>query len=65
MAKLTHIEDPSANLITIRDPMILVLLAAAGLSLGAGGEEEWLDAIELRAVVDDMAHKLYEAAREH
>ena len=44
--------------------------AIAGNILGAwlGAEAipaEWLDAIELRAVVDDMAHKLYEAAREH
>lgn len=35
-----------------------------GAWLGAGAiPEEWLDAIELREVVDDMAHKLFEAAK--
>lgn len=36
-----------------------------GAWLGAGAiPAEWLEAIELRAVVDDMAHKLYEVAKE-
>ena len=35
----------------LRDPMILVLLAAAGLSLWAGGGEDWLDAAIILVIV--------------
>ena len=35
----------------LRDPMILVLLAAAGLSLWASGGEDWLDAAVILVIV--------------
>ncbi len=35
----------------LRDPMILVLLAAAGLSLAASGGEDWLDAVIILVIV--------------
>ena len=35
----------------MRDPMILVLLGAAGLSLAASGGEEWLDAAIILVIV--------------
>ena len=35
----------------LRDPMILVLLGAAGLSLAASGGEEWLDAAIILVIV--------------
>lgn len=35
----------------LRDPMILVLLGAAGLSLGASGGEDWLDAAIILLIV--------------
>ncbi|MCI8478730.1 MAG: calcium-translocating P-type ATPase, PMCA-type [Oscillospiraceae bacterium] len=35
----------------MRDPMILVLLAAAGLSLTASGGEDWLDAVIILLIV--------------
>lgn len=56
-----------------RDPMILVLLAAAGLSLWAGGGEDWLDSaiilviVAVNAVIsisqEDHAQKALEALR--
>ncbi len=57
-----------------RDPMILVLLAAAGLSLAAGGGEDWLDAaiilliVVVNAVIsisqEDSARRALEALRD-
>ena len=57
-----------------RDPMILVLLAAAGLSLAASGGEDWLDAaiilliVMVNAVIsisqEDSAHRALEALRD-
>ena len=35
----------------LRDPMILVLLAAAGLSLAASGGEDWLDGAIILIIV--------------
>ena len=35
----------------LRDPMILVLLAAAGLSLAASGGEDWLDGVIILVIV--------------
>ncbi len=35
----------------LKDPMILVLLAAAGLSLWAGGGEDWLDSLIILVIV--------------
>ncbi|MEG1857469.1 MAG: cation-translocating P-type ATPase [Pseudoflavonifractor sp.] len=35
----------------MKDPMILVLLCAAGLSLWAGGGEDWLDAVIILVIV--------------
>ena len=47
---------PRRLLAQLRDPMILVLLAAAGLSLWAGGGRDWLDsAIILLIVVVNAA----------
>ncbi len=38
-------------LLQLKDPMILVLLAAAGLSLAASGGEDWLDAVIILLIV--------------
>jgi len=38
-------------LMQLKDPMILVLLAAAGLSLAASGGEDWLDATIILVIV--------------
>ena len=47
---------PRRLLAQLKDPMILVLLAAAGLSLWAGGGRDWLDsAIILLIVVVNAA----------
>ena len=35
----------------LKDPMILVLLGAAGLSLAASGGREWLDAVIILVIV--------------
>ena len=35
----------------LRDPMILVLLGAAGVSLAASGGEDWLDAVIILVIV--------------
>ena len=35
----------------LKDPMILVLLAAAGLSLAASGGEDWLDGVIILVIV--------------
>ena len=35
----------------LRDPMILVLLAAAGISLGVSGGEDWLDSVIILVIV--------------
>ncbi len=35
----------------LKDPMILVLLAAAGLSLAASGGEDWLDSVIIVLIV--------------
>ncbi len=58
----------------LRDPMILVLLAAAGLSLWAGGGKDWLDSAIILVIVvvnaaisisqEDHAQKALEALRE-
>ncbi|WP_297212595.1 cation-translocating P-type ATPase [uncultured Flavonifractor sp.] len=58
----------------LRDPMILVLLAAAGLSLWAGGGEDWLDAAIILGIVavnacislsqEDSAQRALEALRQ-
>ena len=37
----------------LKDPMILVLLAAAGLSLAASGGEDWLDGVIILIIVVD------------
>ena len=57
-----------------KDPMILVLLGAAGLSLAAGGGEDWLDAAIILLIVvvnaaisisqEDSAHRALEALRD-
>ena len=57
----------------MKDPMILVLLAAAGLSLWASGGEDWLDAAIILGIVvvnacisisqEDSAEKALEALR--
>ena len=57
-----------------KDPMILVLLAGAGLSLAASGGEDWLDAaiilliVVVNAVIsisqEDSAHRALEALRD-
>jgi len=57
----------------LKDPMILVLLAAAGLSLWAGGGEDWLDAVIILVIVavnacisisqEDSAERAMEALR--
>ena len=57
----------------LRDPMILVLLAAATLSLGASGGEDWLDAVIILLIVavnacisisqEDSAQRAMEALR--
>ncbi len=41
----------SRVLAQLRDPMILVLLAAAGLSLAASGGEDWLDGVIILVIV--------------
>lgn len=58
----------------LKDPMILVLLAAAGLSLWAGGGEDWLDAAIILGIVavnacislsqEDSAQRALEALRQ-
>lgn len=58
----------------LKDPMILVLLGAAGLSLAASGGEDWLDAaiilliVMVNAVIsisqEDSAHRALEALRD-
>ena len=58
----------------MKDPMILVLLAAAGLSLWATGGEDWLDAAIILVIVavnacisisqEDNAEKALEALRQ-
>ena len=58
----------------LKDPMILVLLAAAGLSLWAGGGEDWLDAAIILVIVvvnacislsqEDGARRALEALRQ-
>ena len=58
----------------LTDPMILVLLAAAGLSLWAGGGEDWLDAAIILVIVvvnacislsqEDSARRALEALRD-
>ena len=57
----------------MKDPMILVLLAAAALSLWASGGEDWLDAAIILVIVvvnacisisqEDSAEKALEALR--
>ena len=57
----------------LKDPMILVLLAAAALSFFAGGREDWLDAVIILGIVafntilsvsqEDNARKALEALR--
>ena len=57
-------------LVQMKDPMILVLLGAAGLSLAASGGEDWLDAVIILIIVvvnniisitqEDHAHKALE-----
>ena len=58
----------------LKDPMILVLLGAAGLSLWAGGGEDWLDAAIILGIVavnacislsqEDSAQRALEALRQ-
>ena len=58
----------------LKDPMILVLLVAAGLSLWASGGEDWLDALIILGIVavnavisisqEDSAEKALEALRD-
>ena len=58
----------------LKDPMILVLLAAAGLSYFAGGGEDWLDAAIILLIVafntvisvsqEDNARKALEALQQ-
>ena len=58
----------------LKDPMILVLLAAAGLSLWAGGGEDWLDAAIILGIVamnacislsqEDSAQRALDALRQ-
>ena len=58
----------------LRDPMILVLLAAAALSLGASGGADWLDAAIILLIVavnawisisqEDSAERAMEALRQ-
>ena len=60
-------------LVQMKDPMILVLLGAAGLSLGASGGEDWLDAVIILVIVvvnsiisitqEDHAQKALEALK--
>lgn len=60
-------------LVQMKDPMILVLLAAAGLSLAASGGQDWLDAAIILVIVvvnniisitqEDHAQKALEALR--
>ena len=62
---------PARLLGQLKDPMILVLLAAAALSLWAGGGEDWLDAVIILGIVavnaaislsqEDSARKALEA----
>ena len=72
--KLAHKKDKSflARLLgQLKDPMILVLLAAAALSLWASGGEDWLDAAIILGIVavnailslsqEDSARKAMEA----
>ena len=57
----------------LKDPMILVLLGAAGLSLWAGGGEDWVDAVIILVIVlvnacisiaqENSAEKALEALR--
>ena len=57
----------------LKDPMVLVLLAAAALSLGASGGEDWLDAAIILVIVvvnacisisqEDSAQRALEALR--
>ena len=57
----------------MRDPMILVLLGAAGLSLAASGGQDWLDAVIILVIVvvnsiisitqEDHAQKALEALK--
>ena len=58
----------------LKDPMILVLLAAAGLSFWASGGEDWLDAVIILVIVlvnacislsqEDNAQRALEALRD-
>ena len=58
----------------MRDPMVLVLLAAAGLSLWASGGEDWLDAVIILVIVvvnacisisqEDSAQRALDALRD-
>ena len=58
----------------LRDPMVLVLLGAAGLSLWAGGGEDWVEAVIILGIVllnavisltqEDNAQKALEALRD-
>ena len=72
--KLAHKKDKSflvRLLGQLKDPMILVLLAAAALSLWASGGEDWLDAAIILGIVavnaiislsqEDSARKAMEA----
>ena len=51
LAKGRRSSWPRRLLEQLRDPMILVLLAAAVLSLGASGGEDWLDAVIILLIV--------------
>lgn len=51
LAKGQRASWPRRLLDQLRDPMILVLLAAAVLSLGASGGEDWLDAAIILLIV--------------
>ena len=58
----------------LRDPMVLVLLGAAGLSLWAGGGEDWVEAVIILGIVllnavislsqEDSAQRALEALRD-
>ena len=58
----------------LRDPMVLVLLGAAGLSLWAGGGEDWIEAVIILGIVllnavialsqEDSAQRALEALRD-
>ena len=60
-------------LVQMKDPMILVLLGAAGLSLAASGGQDWLDAVIILVIVvvnsiisiaqEDHAQKALEALK--